>query len=51
MIDNLSLGITHALMLIAIVRLLFRADLDKEGDDIQPVKAKPGWGKRRDEDA
>ena len=30
MIDNFSLGITHALMLIVAYRLLFRPDLDAE---------------------
>ncbi|WP_068092302.1 hypothetical protein [Novosphingobium rosa] len=34
MIDNLAIGITHLLLVIAIIRLLGRADLDKE-----PVKA------------
>ncbi|WP_206241968.1 hypothetical protein [Novosphingobium terrae] len=34
MIDNLAIGITHLLLVIAIIRLLARNDLDKE-----PVKA------------
>lgn len=32
MIDNLALGLTHGLMLIAAWRLLRRPDLDREGD-------------------
>ncbi len=47
MIDNFSLGLTHALLLFAAWRLVFRADLDRED---KPVRAKPetpaGWGKR-----
>lgn len=31
MIDNLALGLTHALMLLAAFLLLKRPDLDKEG--------------------
>lgn len=34
MIDDLAIGITHLLLVIAIIRLLARNDLDKE-----PVKA------------
>lgn len=30
MIDNFSLGLTHALLLLAAWRLVFRADLDCE---------------------
>lgn len=33
MIDNLSLAISHGLMLLAAWRLLRRVDLDREGDD------------------
>jgi len=32
MIDNLALGLTHGLMLLAAWRLLSRPDLDREGD-------------------
>ena len=32
MIDNLALGLTHGLMLLAAWRLLRRPDLDGEGD-------------------
>ena len=30
MIDNFAIGVTHFLMMIAVLRLLFRPDLDKE---------------------
>lgn len=40
MIDNFSLALTHGLMLIAAWRLLWRRDLDREGDS-----APPPWGK------
>jgi hypothetical protein len=30
MIDNFSIGLTHSLMMIAAIILLFRRDLDKE---------------------
>lgn len=33
MIDNFSLALTHGLMLLAAWRLLFRADLDQDGQD------------------
>ena len=33
MIDNFALGLTHALLLLAAWRLLFRADLDDDGKD------------------
>lgn len=32
MIDNIALGLTHVLMLVAAWRLLRRPDLDREGD-------------------
>ena len=32
MIDNLALGLTHRLMLLAAWRLLRRPDLDREGE-------------------
>ena len=48
MIDNFSLGITHALMLYAAWRLMFRRDLDDES----PETPKPGrWGKKAPDDA
>ena len=47
MIDNFSLGLTHALMLLVAVLLLMRSDLDREGPapDDEPPKRKRG---RRD---
>lgn len=45
MIDNLSLALTHGLMLLAAFLLLRRPDLDRE--DAPPVeKKRPRWGKR-----
>ncbi len=45
MIDNLALGLSHGLMILAAWRLLTRADLD---DAVAPApsapgKAKSGW--------
>jgi len=48
MIDNFALGLTHALMMLAAWRLLFRADLDQEGGDQQASK---GWRRDRSDDA
>ncbi|MDF2386402.1 hypothetical protein JMG10_33360 [Nostoc ellipsosporum NOK] len=47
MIDNLSLAISHGLMLLAAFLLLRRPDLDHEpGPGDEPSKAKPSrWGK------
>lgn len=47
MIDNLSLAISHGLMLLAAFLLLRRPDLDSEpGPNDQAPKAKPSrWGK------
>lgn len=42
MIDNLSIGLTHVLMAIALWRLLHRDDLDQE---VSPRKL---WQQRRD---
>jgi hypothetical protein len=47
MIDNFSLGITHALMLLAAWRLLFRDDLDSE----EPGGEIKGWLRRKRPDA
>ncbi|UYY78881.1 hypothetical protein [Sphingomonas sp. R1] len=47
MIDNLSLALTHGLMLLAAFLLLRRPDLDRE--DAAPPERKQkrsGWGKR-----
>ena len=44
MIDNLSLALTHGLLLLAAWRLLSRPDLDAE--DAPPKKR--GWGRPRD---
>jgi hypothetical protein len=40
MIDNFSLGLTHALMLLAAWRLLRRPDLDREisAKDVPPAR-------------
>jgi len=44
MIDNLSLAISHGLMLLAAFLLLRRDDLD---DESKPAEGKKGrWGKR-----
>ncbi|MFZ5747216.1 MAG: hypothetical protein ACOY45_06105 [Pseudomonadota bacterium] len=48
MIDNLSLGLSHGLMLLAAILLLRRPDLDREpspGDDTAPRKRR--WGRDR----
>ena len=48
MIDNFSLGITHALMLYAAWRLMFRRDLDDESAETP----KPGrWSRKTSDDA
>jgi hypothetical protein len=47
MIDNFSLGLTHALLLYAAWKLMARPDLDSE-DVPQPDAEPRGWGKRRD---
>lgn len=46
MIDNLSLGLTHVLMLLAAFLLLRRPDLDREDAPPSEKKHKPRWGKR-----
>jgi hypothetical protein len=47
MIDNLSLAITHGLMLLAAFLLLRRPDLDQESGPAEESKAKPSrWGNR-----
>ena len=46
MIDNLALGLSHGLMLLAAWRLLSRPDLD---DDSAPA-GKSGWFARKSED-
>jgi hypothetical protein len=47
MIDNLSLGLTHGLMLLAAWLLLRRSDLDHEPSPRDPAepKAKRRWGR------
>ena len=42
MVDNFSLGLTHVLMAIALWRLLYRDDLDRE------VSPRQLWQQRRD---
>ena len=45
MIDNLALGLSHGLMILAAWRLLTRRDLDDATAPapIAPEKTKPGW--------
>lgn len=45
MIDNLSLALTHGLMLLAAFLLLRRPDLDRE-DAAATEKKRSRWGKR-----
>jgi hypothetical protein len=46
MIDNLSLGLTHGLMLLAAFLLLRRPDLDREDSPHdQPPRPKRKWGR------
>lgn len=42
MVDNFSIALTHALIAIALWRLLYRDDLDRE------VSPRMLWQKRRD---
>ncbi|MES2288391.1 MAG: hypothetical protein V4530_01535 [Pseudomonadota bacterium] len=46
MIDNFSLGLTHALMLYAAWRLLRRPDLDSETPAAEQPRGPGKWGKR-----
>ncbi|UZK66098.1 hypothetical protein [Sphingomonas sp. M1-B02] len=47
MIDNLTLGLTHGLMLLAAWLLLRRPDLDHEpGPNDRPEARKRRWGSR-----
>lgn len=50
MIDNFSLALTHGLMLLVAWRLVFRDDLDLEGDP-EPDPEPQGWRKRPKGDA
>ncbi len=45
MIDNFSLGLTHALMLLAAFLLLRRPDLDSETRDEDEKPRKRRWGR------
>lgn len=45
MIDNLSLAISHGLMLLAAFLLLRRPDLDSEAPPPDKTKKKSRWGK------
>ena len=45
MVDNFALALSHGLILLAVWRLLGRADLDDDAAD--PVKRKSGFVKRR----
>lgn len=49
MIDYFSIALTHGLILLACWRLLFRGDLDAEGD-ARAEKPKP-WLKQEQDDA
>lgn len=42
MVDNFSIGLTHVLMALALWRLLYRGDLDRE------VSPRLQWQQRRD---
>jgi hypothetical protein len=44
MIDNLSLGLTHGLMILAAWFLLKRPDLDRETPPGEPDKKRKRWG-------
>ncbi|WP_432768303.1 MAG: hypothetical protein HEQ22_12870 [Sphingopyxis sp.] len=44
MVDNFSIGLTHALMAIALWRLLYRDDLDRE------VSPRMLWQHRKDQE-
>ena len=44
MVDNFSIGLTHVLLAIALWRLLYRDDLDRE------VSPRMLWQRRQDED-
>lgn len=47
MIDNLSLALSHGLMLLAAFLLLRRPDLDREdAAPPAPKKKRTGWSKR-----
>ena len=46
MIDNFSLGLTHALLLLAAWRLLRRADLDSERAPGGDKTMRSRWGRR-----
>jgi hypothetical protein len=52
MIDNFSLGLTHALLLYAAWKLMSRPDLDHEDraevTEKVELEASRGWGKRKD---
>jgi len=45
MVDNFSIGLTHVLMAIALWRLLYRDDLDRE------VSPRMLWQQRKDAQA
>ena len=45
-IDNLSLGLTHGLMMLAALLLLRRPDLDHEDAERAPETRRGRWGRR-----
>lgn len=46
-IDNFALGLIHLLLALAVWRLLLRADLDRDPDELPPPPVKPR-AERRD---
>jgi len=47
MIDNLSLGLSHGLMMLAALYLLRRPDLDREDAPDTPATKRNRWGRPR----
>lgn len=47
MIDNFSIGLTHGLIMLAAIMLLFRRDLDKEAPPKSTAELKPREAERR----
>ena len=47
MIDNLSLGLSHGLMMLAAWYLLRRPDLDREDAPEPPAGKRSRWGRPR----
>ena len=47
MIDNLSLGLSHGLMMLGAWYLLRRPDLDREDAPAPPTAKRSRWGRPR----